>query len=132
MRATVTGAGSPGFATGMAGMLGLAHVEPATAEALAKAVLPQYLPNALVVFEMVCHAAIEGRRCPTAVDLCNGGVGNSPFIMGKLAEAGFLRIEVGPVNFRQVFICKGENRGKHTEIRFSADRAYYVRGPERP
>lgn len=113
-------------------MSALAHVAPATAEALAKAVLPQYLQNALAVFEMVCRAAIEDRRCPTAVDFCNGGVGNSPFIMGKLAEAGFLRIEVGPVNFRQVFICKGEHRGKHTEVRYTADRAYYVKGPERP
>lgn len=98
----------------------------------------QYLPDAErkeLVLRTVIDAAKSGFRCPTAQDYAlKYDITESSKLFSLLASEGALRIEVFARNWRTVWICEGEHRGKHTQLpaRGKSARPYVVLGPDRP
>jgi len=85
------------------------------------------------VFQKIVEAALAGERCPTSDDFLNRwGVHNSTRYFSDLADEGRIRTEVSARNWRTVWICEGEHRGKHTTLPARKSRPYMVLGPERP
>lgn len=86
-----------------------------------------------VIFDAAEQAALLGKRCPTSDECADQlGIHTSSHIFSDLAAAGRIRIEVTARNWRTVWICAGEHRGKHTMLPTPVSRPYLVLGPDRP
>ena len=72
--------------------------------------------------EMVTRAALEGKRCPTNLELgCS--------VLPELAREGLFKIEVCGKNYRIVTILTGEHAGKKTAPHPHRSTPYVVIGP---
>jgi len=63
-----------------------------------------------VAFDLLTVAAIRGERCPE-----NGAPGINSAVVSALARAGFIRVLITSMNYRQVEILTGEAAGKFTQ-----------------
>jgi hypothetical protein len=90
------------------------------------------LARCKLMLRIIAEAADRGERCPTADQFCYLGVPGPVAISSRLADAGIIRIEVSAHNWRTVWICQGEHRGKHTMLRKTPSKPYIVRGPAKP
>lgn len=113
-------------------MIETRHVTPDMRDRVASMATPQLLPHCLRAFDVLVETAIAGARCPNFAEFYALGVQQSSSAIGKLADLGFIHVEVGGRNWRQVWICVGPHRGKATAGRLPAVESYYVRGPGRP
>lgn len=110
----------------------LSHVTPDILEKVRHGLPPHLSVMAAKAFSVLVETAIGGGRCPTMMEFYNSGIQSSSLILGKLADLGLIHVEVGGRNWRRVWICAGEHRGKATADRVPAVESYYVRGPGRP
>lgn len=87
-----------------------------------------------LIFGLIVEAALSGERCPTSIDISmQHDLTNSSVYFSMLARDGRIRIEISGRNWRTVWICDGEHRGKSTQTPARArSRPHMVLGPARP
>lgn len=89
--------------------------------------MPTWIENE--AFRIVEAAAVAGERCPTNDQMPDG----MQTVIGRLARAGRVRIEVYGRNWRVVEILTGPNKGKRTqEHPTPGARPYRILPPPRP
>lgn len=110
----------------------LRYVTPEIMEKIAHGVPDHQVVMAAKAFSILVEKAVDGVRCPTLMEFYELGVQSSSVVISRLADLGLIHVEVGGKNWRQVWICAGEHRGKATAARLPAVESYYVRGPGRP
>jgi hypothetical protein len=89
--------------------------------------------NLELVFSLIVKAAVNGERCPTSPEIADQhGIHDSRKYFSELAREDRIRVEVAARNWRTVWICEGEHRGKHTMLPPVGGRPWMVNGPARP